>query len=103
MLKMRLHEKAKLYFTSDGNKAYSDAIRSLYCIYETFSKLISLPEELCYAQVIKEKKNGKLHKLDTKVIFGDQELLEDCLSKSFCSNTINTSYVEQRNRRVEKK
>ena len=73
-------------------------------------KITKLPQELCYAQVIKEKKNGKLHNLDTKVVFGDQELLEDCLSKSFCSNTINTSYVErcnltmrQRNRRVERK
>ena len=109
-LKMRLHEKSKLYFTSDGNSAYSDAIRSLYCIYEALPKLIGLPKELCYAQVIKEKKNGKLHKLHTKVIFGDQELLEDCLRKSFESNTINTSYVErcnltmrQRNHRVERK
>ena len=109
-LKKRLNEKSKLYFTSDGNNAYCDAINSVYCIYEALTKITKLPQELCYAQVIKEKKNGKLHNLDTKVVFGSEQLLKDYLSKSFCSNTINTSYVErcnltmrQRNRRVERK
>ena len=106
-LEKRIREDAALYFTSDGNGAYCDAINSAYCSYEALSKTTKLPQELCYAQVIKEKKNGRLHKLDTRIIFGDEQLLEKYLRKSFESNTINTSYVErcnltmrQRNHRV---
>ena len=54
-LKKRLNEDTKLYFTSDGNNAYCNAINSVYCIYEALSKLTKLPQELCYAQVIKRE------------------------------------------------
>ena len=86
-LKKRLNEKSKLYFTSDGNNAYCDAINSVYCIYEALTKITKLPQELCYAQVIKEKKNGKLHNLDTKVVFGSEQLLKERLSVYLCKLT----------------
>ena len=52
--------------------------------------------ELNYAVVHKTRKNGKITKVEQKIIFGTEESIDECLGKTI-SNTINTSYIERSN------
>jgi hypothetical protein len=52
---------------------------------------------LKYAQVIKERKNGKVVNVRTRIVLGDELEILDIIEKSKCSKTISTSFVESRN------
>ena len=99
-----------IFITSDGFKDYVDAIRAVYGKLNSETKDIELPVNLCYAQVIKAIKKGKCKQVDKVLVFGDQDLLDNCLKTSPVSHSINTSYVErsnftlrQHNHRIERK
>ena len=102
-VKERINLDNNLYFSSDGYEGYTSAIRCIFGIGRT-------PKKLCYAQVVKEKKNGRLKNIVTKIIFGSFRMLNKHISQSLQSYTINTSFIErcnltmrQRNHRVERK
>lgn len=53
--------------------------------------------ELKYAQVVKERENGKVAKITTRIVVGDELQVLSILDKSERCNTISTSFVESRN------
>ena len=110
IIKQRTKTGETLHFSSDGNDDYKDAISSLYGELDSISGEIRIPENLCYTQVIKHIEKGKCTKVDKRIVFGTEELLQKCLDKSLVSHKINTSYIErsnltmrQHNHRVERK
>ena len=52
--------------------------------------------EINYAVVHKTRKNGRVVKVEKKIVFGSEDSIAKCLEKSV-SNTINTSYIERSN------
>lgn len=98
------------YISSDGNKDYTDSIASVFGEYNKTNDEITLPDKLCYAQVVKTIENGRCRDVDKRIIFGNDKLIEECILKSKVSHTINTSFIErsnltmrQHNHRVERK
>jgi IS1 family transposase len=55
------------------------------------------PDELLYAQVVKQYKQNRLVGITRKVVFGDPNKLQDILQNSAVSHTIHTSFVERNN------
>lgn len=55
------------------------------------------PDDLLYAQVVKQYKNNRLASITRKVVFGDPQKVEDIIQRSSVSQTINTSFVERNN------
>jgi IS1 family transposase len=55
------------------------------------------PEELLYAQVVKQYKRHRLVGITRKLVFGDPRNLQKILQRSNMSQTINTSFVERNN------
>lgn len=53
--------------------------------------------DLKYAQVVKERKNGKITHISTRIVLGDELEILEILDKSERCNTISTSFVESRN------
>lgn len=52
---------------------------------------------LKYAQVVKERKNGKITNIFTRIVLGDELEILDILDKSERAKHISTSFVESRN------
>ena len=93
-------------FVSDELPHYADGLR------EIFHELVEpeatgrrgrpkkpekvIHEDLDYAAVHKIREKGRVVKVETKVVFGSERLIESRLRQS-PSNTINTSYVERSN------
>jgi hypothetical protein len=48
--------------------------------------------DVCYAQVIKRRKGGRVIQVTTKIIFGSEEAVQARLAASPVSQTINTSF-----------
>jgi len=55
------------------------------------------PEEIAYATVHKERRQGRVAKVEQKVVFGTAEKVAEALEDSGSSRTVNTSYVERWN------
>ena len=55
----------------------------------------SLPEGLCYATVHKERENGRVVAVEQEQVFGTAEALDEALSESSASQSVNTSFVER--------
>ncbi len=55
------------------------------------------PDDLLYAQVVKEYKQNRLESISRKVVFGDPQKVQEILSQSLTSQKINTSFVERNN------
>ena len=53
------------------------------------------PLEITYATVHKEKENGRVVAVNSQVVFGTKEQVEQTLAESERSRTINTSFVER--------
>jgi hypothetical protein len=76
-----------------------------------FPKLWLLPpEDLLYAQVVKQRERGAVVAVTTKTVFGTDEAVQARLTSLPTSTTINTSFVErdnltlrQHNRRLTRK
>ncbi len=54
-------------------------------------------QSLKYAQVVKERKNGKITRISTRIVLGDELEILEILDRSERCNTISTSFVESRN------
>lgn len=99
-------EKRKPLFTSDELASYASALK------EKFGRVITpeptgkrgrcrLPyvvadEDLDYATVHKTRRNGRVVKVEKRIIYGDKERIEKRLMDS-PSVQINTSFVERHN------
>jgi IS1 family transposase len=55
------------------------------------------PKELTYATVHKTRKNGRVVKIEPRLVFGRQEILTAALARSRCSSAVNTAFVERQN------
>lgn len=55
------------------------------------------PEDLLYAQVVKQYKNNRLASITRKVVFGEPRKVQGIIQRSEVSHTINTSFVERNN------
>ena len=53
--------------------------------------------DLKYAQVVKERENGKVVRITTRIVLGDELEILEILAKSERCKTISTSFVESRN------
>ena len=53
--------------------------------------------QLKYAQVVKERKNGTIINISTRIVLGDEIEILKILEKSERSNTVSTAFVESRN------
>jgi hypothetical protein len=59
-------------------------------------KKLTVDDDLDYAVVHKTRENGKMKKVELRIVFGDAKRIEQKLSQSV-SNKINTSYIERSN------
>ncbi len=94
-------------FTSDELSHYETALKAVYVTQEVpaCSGEGSPPEQpvttpdpaLDYAQVVKTREKGKIVKIETRVVLGDTERINQRLEASPVSNRINTSFVERNN------
>jgi IS1 family transposase len=97
---------SKPVFTSDALKHYATALADVYHTEVEQPRtgkagrpkkpLYIIDEDLNYAIVHKIRENGKVVKVEKRVIYGDYNVIMAMLSHS-PSNTINTSYVERFN------
>jgi hypothetical protein len=93
------------FFESDG-WFYEEVLIIVYGFYmETaykgrgrrpLPKLVADPQ-LKYAQVVKERENGTIVNISTRIVLGDEIEILKILEQSKRSNTISTSFVESRN------
>ena len=108
------------FFTSDQLDEYKTALLNVYG--ETYQpqrkgtrgpnpkpRRRALPA-LLYAQVVKDRQKGRVANVTTKIIFGNEEDIQQKSDESTASHTINTSFVErdnltqrQSNRRLTRK
>jgi len=55
------------------------------------------PDDLLYVQVVKHYENGRVSKVERRVVYGDPQRVDDILRSSTVSQKINTSYIERNN------
>jgi IS1 family transposase len=55
------------------------------------------PEDLVYATVHKARKKGRVVKVESRIVFGSEEQLEDALEHSMVSKHVNTAFLERHN------
>jgi len=95
------------FFTSDQLPEYPSALVHTYGTwYQPQRKgnrgrypkprRVPLPD-LLYAQVVKKREKGRVVAVESKVVFGDSDVITAILSTSSVSDTINTSFVERDN------
>ena len=108
------------FFTSDQLAAYPTAL------LHTYGKWVQpqrkgtrgkhpqprrvVPDTLRYAQVVKQRENGRVVEVGYRIVYGQAQEIEQYLKRSPVSQTINTSFVErdnltlrQSNRRLTRK
>jgi IS1 family transposase len=56
-----------------------------------------VPKQLTYATVHKTRENGRVVKVEPKLVFGTQDALTAALKQSRCSLAVNTAFVERQN------
>jgi hypothetical protein len=94
-------------FTSDELPHYETVLRERYSHPEEHPKTgkrgrprspkVVVDPDLKYATVHKTRKNGKIVKVEQKVIFGNPSEIDRILENSPVSQTINTSFLERCN------
>lgn len=94
-------------FSSDQLDQYASALLQVYGVSVTpprkpgpgRPRLPTLvpPDDLLYAQVVKEYKRNRVASITSRLVFGDPQRLEAVLQRSEVSHKINTSYVERTN------
>src|SRR5207247_1193047 len=55
------------------------------------------PKKLTYATVCKKRKNGRVVKIESRVVFGAPKALHAALKQSTCSSAVNTAFIERQN------
>ncbi len=94
-------------FTSDEYDVYPDAILKQYHIIQQFPPIgnrgrpkntMLLPHpDLNYVQLVKTRTKGRVVKVETKLVFGNQEKVDEILANSTVSNSANIAFVERSN------
>lgn len=107
-------------FTSDDLDHYETAILKAYGTKQEVhrtgrrgrpkSPKLVPPKELMYCRLIKQRKKGRVSRVDMEVVFGDERKIKELIEKSPVSRHINTTFVErnnltmrERNRRLTRK
>jgi len=95
------------FFTSDELPHYADALLAVYGEWiqparhgsrGRFPKPRRVPPpDLCYAVVVKERENGRVVEVTTRIVYGTAEQVEAALRASPVSHAINTYGVERNN------
>jgi IS1 family transposase len=95
------------FFTSDELPHYATALLEAYGIAYTPSRQGTRgrhplprkapPPDLCYAVVVKERENGRVVKVTTRIVYGSEQQVSAALKASPVSTTINTYGVERNN------
>lgn len=95
------------FFTSDQLPEYRTALLEVYGHWQQperqgtrgrFPKPRQVPDpNLVYAQVVKQREQGRVVEVRSRVVFGTPEQLAACLAASAVSTTVNTSFVEREN------
>jgi len=95
------------FFTSDQLSVYESALLHTYGQWVQPSRNGKrgaqpkprqvAPNNLLYAQVVKQREKGQVVNVSYRVVFGDEENIEQYLKQSSVSQTINTSFVERDN------
>ena len=95
------------FFTSDELPHYADALLEVYGQWVqpprhgTRGRFPNPhrvpPPNLCYAVVVKERENGRVVEVTTRIVYGSTEQVEAALQASPVSRTINTYGVERNN------
>lgn len=103
----RVTSSMPLLFSSDQLSHYPNALLQVYGekVYPTRkpgpgrtpnARLVP-PDNLLYAQVVKQYKENRVYKVTRKIIYGDPNRLDEVLANSPVSRKINTAYVERGN------
>ena len=58
---------------------------------------LSPPRQLTYATVHKTRENGRVVKVEPRLVFGTPESLAKAIEKSSCSWAVNTAFIERQN------
>jgi IS1 family transposase len=97
-------------FTTDEYAAYESAIVDTYGVWKQDMGLTEeekadldweampwfyFPQEISYATVHKERKKGRVVKVEPRVVLGSPEQVEEALADGTTAATINLSYVER--------
>lgn len=95
------------FFTSDELPHYADALLDVYgqwvqpARHGTRGRFPNPrrvpPPDLCYAVVVKQRENGRVVKVTTRIVYGTTRQVEAALRASPVSTTINTYGVERNN------
>jgi len=95
-------------FFSDGRKQYAEAILKSFGRWRIFARrkgqrgrprkprLEPVPG-LLYAQVVKQRRKGRVVSVSQKIVFGTEQELQAYLARSAVSRHINTAFVERQN------
>jgi IS1 family transposase len=93
--------------TSDEYPAYQTAIFDVYGVEKAVPRTGRpgrpkkprkvLPKKLTYATVHKERKNGRVVKVESRVVFGTVAAVAAALALSLVSTVVNTVFVERHN------
>ena len=94
-------------FTSDELPHYEDALKAVYGTMEVSPycgrsrppkrEVLRPDPSLAYAQVVKMREKGRVVKVKTRVVLGNEDRIKERLESSPVSNKINTSIVERHN------
>jgi IS1 family transposase len=107
-------------FISDDLNQYKIAILNAYGNKEDVPQTVHRgrpkspklvpPKDLMYCRIIKQKKKGRVVRVDTEVVFGDEQRIKEQIANSPVSSHVNTAFVErnnltmrERNRRLTRK
>jgi IS1 family transposase/transposase-like protein len=95
------------FFTSDQLAHYKTALLHTYGVWHQPQRQgkrgpqpkprLMAPDNLLYAQVVKKREKGRVVKVSTKIVFGNEPAIAQQLDDSPVSQTINTSFVERDN------
>jgi IS1 family transposase len=95
------------FFTSDELPHYADALLEAYGTWYTPPRQGTRgrnplprkapPPDLCYAVVVKERENGRVVNVTTRIVYGNEQQVIAALKASPVSTTINTYGVERNN------
>ena len=106
-MKKRTGGKQLALISSDEYKPYTKAILKYYGdvvqperkgkVGRLLKPIMVAPKGLNYVVVHKTRKDGKVIKIEPKIIFGEEEDIYESLSNSNVSRSINTSFIERYN------
>jgi hypothetical protein len=96
--------------TTDGYAVYETVILDTYGVWldeldlspEERARFESLgvpeycfPDDIAYARVVKEREGGRVVAVNSEIVFGTEEQVEETLATSETSKTLNTSFAER--------